>query len=225
MTETEQARDKSQTGMQAFTFPNLLAVHKHLLAHGWKISQSGLYKHRNEGRIKPGKDGTFSAGAVERYARVWLARADGAGAVPPPEDPEEKELERRMLRANTESAEFKRDRLRQDLITGPLERELAKRLLLLRSDAENFIRSNAADLIASVAGDQARAPEMVSLYLAASEKWFTRYASCEEFQIDSSGAVAPGYPPMFAYDTPTEPPDSDANSATTDLNVAAEGGL
>lgn len=43
---------------------NILSVHAHILASGYKASKSVVYKHYNEGKIPMAKDGTFAVAEV-----------------------------------------------------------------------------------------------------------------------------------------------------------------
>src|SRR6056297_3378094 len=59
---------------------NVLQVVEYLRRQNYKISKSAAYKHKKEGKLRPGPDGSFSARAVEKYAREWLEQAGGGGA-------------------------------------------------------------------------------------------------------------------------------------------------
>ena len=56
-------------------FKNIREVAKYLRSKGWKVSQSTVYKHSNEGRINTDKDGVYTLKAVENYASKHLKLA------------------------------------------------------------------------------------------------------------------------------------------------------
>lgn len=192
-------------------FPNLLAVHRHLLAQGWKISQAGIYKHRDEGRIKPAKDGTYSPGSVDRYARTWLAHP-GAPAGASPADPELSELERRRRSAmvDKEQAQAKIAAMRARLMEGAyvpreaMETELARRAAVLRADGEQFCRSQATAIVSILEADQARADDLAAYLLDQFETWFDRYSRQIEIEAiyppnDAAEGECAGDPAAVAH--------------------------
>ncbi len=181
----------------ADSFSNVLAVTAHLQASGYKVKKSTVYNHVNARRLERSADGTFSRSAVDRYAlAVDLPRIDGTPVTKQDNElqrlqREKMELDNRRERAETELAELKLEARKKDLITGPLEKELAARLIIFKSDIETFIRSRAAAIVACVNGDLARTPELVAFFLAASETWLARYSQNREFRIDEDGRVSP----------------------------------
>ena len=66
---------------QPESLPNLLAVVDYLGKQGWSIKKSAVYKHRKEGKIRPGKDGKYKIRDVEEYAKKNLQRLDGSDPV------------------------------------------------------------------------------------------------------------------------------------------------
>ena len=212
---SEKAPRSAQSGR---AFSTKLAVAQYVESAGYKVKKSTVYNHINAGKLKPRRNGTFAIEDVDRYAAANLQRLDGTpsatGSSPPapsPEEIEDRELKRREQRAITELAELKLADRRRDLITAPLETELAARLLILRSDIENFIHSRVSALIAAANGDQARAPEVVDFFLSATGKWLERYARGREFMIDIAGNVSPAFDESYTSEQPNaEPEDPEA---------------
>ena len=59
-------------------FKNVLEATVYLQDQGWKIKKSSMYRHIQEGRLRPEADGAFTEKAVLRYAKYFLKRLDGA---------------------------------------------------------------------------------------------------------------------------------------------------
>lgn len=53
-------------------FKNLRQVLVYLLERGYKVSQSSLYLHGKESKIRPTPDGTYTLKAVKTYASTFL---------------------------------------------------------------------------------------------------------------------------------------------------------
>ena len=53
-------------------FINLRHVLVYLIERGYKVSESNLYKHGKESKIRPAPDGTYSLKAVKGYAATYL---------------------------------------------------------------------------------------------------------------------------------------------------------
>lgn len=65
MTEKEKTKDPERFG-------NLRQMLQWLAKQGYKVSESNLYKHGKESKIRPDPDGTYSIKAVKDYAATWL---------------------------------------------------------------------------------------------------------------------------------------------------------
>jgi hypothetical protein len=166
---------------------NIPAVIAHLDAAGWKISKSAAYKHKKEGRLRPGADGWFSVKAVEKYARQWLEKKDGsAGQVSVEELAEQKaaaELEKIRAQARHWDTKTKIE-LGQYVPREEWDRELAARARVFKSDIENFIRSEASELIRMVDGDPDKAPDLIDYYLRQAEAWLDRYSQEKTWRVN-----------------------------------------
>jgi hypothetical protein len=63
------------------------------------------------------------------------------------------------------------------------DRELAARAKVFRSDMENFIRAQAAEIIRIVEGDPEKAPELIDFYLEHLEAWLNRYSKTKTWKV------------------------------------------
>ena len=168
------------------TFPNLLAVIKHLKDNNWKISKSRAYQHHDEGKIKPQSNGTYRQSDVEKYAALHLKTADGKTV-----SRKLKDYQDEKARAELDTVKEKLDHMRRknQLAAGmyvpreAFEQELAKRAAVIKSDVENFIRAGAEKIIALVGGDSAKAPALIEYQMDAAADWMDRYASDKEFKV------------------------------------------
>jgi len=164
---------------------NIPAVIAWLDEQGWKISQSAAYKHKKEGKLRPGADGWFSVPVVEKYARQWLQRKDG---LPPSGEEladEKARAELEKLRAQARHWETKtRKELGELVERADWDRELAARARVFKNDMENFIRVEASELIRLVDGDPDKTPELIEYYLKRAEDWLNRYSQPKTWKVD-----------------------------------------
>jgi Asp-tRNA(Asn)/Glu-tRNA(Gln) amidotransferase A subunit family amidase len=169
---------------------NLLKVVEYLKTAGWKVSKSVVYRHRSEGKIGPQSDGRYLPADVERYARDWLKQVDGSGGrskVEPVEQREKKQAEARKLAAQADHWELKTKIMSGEYVEREsYERNLAQRAAVFKRDIENFIRNYAGEMIALVAGDATRAPDVIEFWLDESERWLARYAEEAEFELPAA---------------------------------------
>ncbi len=182
--------DDSTTNSEKFK--NILEVVAYLKNEGWKISKSAVYQHRDQGKIRPQSDSGYLVKDVERYAWDWLKRADGSGRqskVEPIGQSDKREAEARKVSAQAEHWEIKTKILSGEYVERvAFERGLARRATVFKNDIENFIRNNAGEMIALVAGDATRAPDLIEFWLDESEKWLHRYSEDREFELPPSSA-------------------------------------
>jgi hypothetical protein len=168
----------------------LLAVLAHLTAEGWKISQSLIYKHKGQGKIRPGKDGTYTPKSIEKYASHFLRRLDGTGSgqVDPELGLAQKEkvtAEARKSMAQAEHWEIRTKVLSSQYVPrDDLERELAARAAIFKSDGENFFRAEAPRMVEVAHGDPLRIPDVMDFCLTRFEEWLGRYSErSKEFEV------------------------------------------
>lgn len=184
-------------------FKNILEVVKHLKAYGWKVGKSIAYQHRNDGKIRPRADGLFHKKDVEKYARTFLRRFDTGFSVSDSKDSSQQEkqaAETEKIKAQARHWSMKASILEGRYVEkGLFERELARRAAVFKNDIENFCRSQAPGIINLVAGDAAKAPDLIDHMLAQAENWLGRYAEEKEFRL------------------PAPQPEEDVDDAVDDL--------
>lgn len=199
----------------AKTLPNLLAVVAYLTGRGWKIRKSAAYKHRHEGKLRPQMNGTYRIADVEKYAQTFLKRLDG-GARDHREDfqSEKQAAETEKIKAQARHWGMKASILEGRYVEkGLFERELARRAAVFKNDIENFCRSQAAGIINLVAGDVAKAPDLIDFMIGEAENWLGRYAEEREFIVQ---------PPAMAMDDGTEDDFDDGEDGYYGIDAEAE---
>jgi len=156
---------------------NIPAVVQHLSDAGWKISTSGAYKHKKEGKLRPGDDGSFAIAEVEKYARQWLATKDGSTPSADVLQKERAEAELQKTRAQAQHWETKtRLELGELVPRADWDRELSARAMVFKGDMLNFIHSEASEIIRLVDGSLDKAPDLIDYYLQQAEAWLDRYS-------------------------------------------------
>ncbi|MFH1033815.1 MAG: hypothetical protein V1806_04855 [Pseudomonadota bacterium] len=167
------------------TFKGPNAVAAHLREEGWKVGKSAIYNHVKEGKLRPRADGLFDETAVLRYAQKHLKRADGSGSENL-EALQAKKVRAEITRAEVQAAKMQ---LQQDILEGKFitrvehERDLATRARLLKSDLFAWGRLYVEELVQTVNGDPARAPEALAFTERHIEDWLNRYASQGQIQL------------------------------------------
>lgn len=178
-------RDWNQEFMSD-TLPNPKAITEYLKDAGYKVSQSTVYKHRDEGRIPVQKDGTFLVKDVDRYASMLLKPLDGSKPTEETEKLQKKKLDaeaRKALaqaihwevRAQKDSGQY----IDRDLFNG----ELAARATIFRNDLETFFRSNAGEIIKKVDGDRSKNPDLIDFCLERLELYLGRYSVPKKWPV------------------------------------------
>jgi len=167
------------------TLPNILAVVKYLKEAGYRLEKSAAYKHRDEGKLRPRKDGKYYEADILKYAALFLRRLDGSR-----DDDDSRfalskaQAEMDKTRAQTAYVEFKTKILEGKYIErGEFEHALARRAAMFKSDIEAFIRGQAPKIVALVGGKAGKTPDLVDNMLEAAAKWLSRYAEDKEFAV------------------------------------------
>lgn len=187
--ETELDSYLAQISPKEPTFPNVSAVVQYLQDEGWKISLRTGYNHQDQGLLRPRSDGKYYKADVDAYASSLLARIDGS-------DPSDTDLERKR-KADADTAEIitRIKRIQVEALEGKyierdaFERALAQRAALFKNDLEALARGKAPEIIAKVAGDSDRAPDLIEYLLAEFELCLGRYAANVEFSVPDIGLV------------------------------------
>jgi hypothetical protein len=174
---------------EASKLKNIPAVVDYLDGQGWKISKSAAYKHKKEGKLRPGSDGRFSFRAVDKYARQWLEKKDGSESESAEDLQAQKaqaELEKIKAQARHWDTKTKIE-LGQYVPREDWDRELAARARVFKSDIENFIRTEATEVIRIANGDPDKAPDLIEYYLRQAETWMNRYTQEKTWKVTGAG--------------------------------------
>jgi len=149
-----------------------------LQSAGYSIGKSAVSNHIRDGKLKRDAKGKFPIKAVEKYAAQWLG-----GHVPtaPAElvDLQEKRLEAEVKKLEEQGEHWRMKNLianRLYVERARVERDLAARARVLKSDLGNFMRSTADEMVALVAGDPDKIPDLIELYQNRLERWMDRYS-------------------------------------------------
>ena len=168
-------------------FKNVQAVKKYLENEGWQVSQSGLYKHRKEGKLTPASDGTYRRKDVDRYARTWLKlKSTGKKKQDKLDELQRLKLEEELEKIRTDNA---RSRLKFDVEQGKyIEKdrmflEMAARAGILDAGLNHWIQTGAAGWIRLVDGDLKRIGELIAAMNAEKDELLNHYAQTREFQV------------------------------------------
>ena len=178
------------------TLPNPKAITQYLKDAGYKVSQSTVYKHKDEGRIPVQKDGAFLVTDVDRYASIHLKSLDGSKSTEDTDKLQKKKLDAEARKAlaqakhwevktHVESGQY----IDRDLFNG----ELAARATIFRNDLETFFRSNAGEIIKKVDGDGSKNPDLIDFCLERLELYLGRYSAPKKWtvpRIETTGADA-----------------------------------
>lgn len=178
------------------TLPNPKAITAYLKEAGYKVSQSTVYKHRDEGRIPAQKDGSFMVTDVDRYASMHLKRLDGSTASEDGEQLQREKLEAETRKAKAQAKHWEMKTLVEsgqyidrDLFNGGL----AARAAIFRNDLETFFRAQAGEMIKRVDGDTAKNPDLIDFCLERMEVFLGRYAEPKKWpalKVDMEGESA-----------------------------------
>ena len=173
------------------TFKNIPEMLAHLRSEGFKIAQSTAYKHAKEGLLKTtAANGEFTLSEVERYARENLVRKTAAKQK---EMPDVERIREKKLLADAQKAEAQADHwdIKTKIQRGLLiekerfDRELAARAAFLKSDLENFFLSNADQMVAIVAGNPEKAPDLAAWLVKHFQAHVGRYAEDREWTVNA----------------------------------------
>jgi len=183
------------------SLPNVIEVMRYLVDLGWKISKSPLYRHRDQGHLRPQEDGTFLIVDVLKFARKKLKRLDGGPGAGGDkiDEPVTGQLPKKYQvvaeKAIAETKKAKAQAEHWDIKTKILQRQyverdkfdsaLAARALVFKSDWENFFRSRAGEIVGIVEGNAQLIPDLIDYLLDNLEALLNRYSEeNKEFKVD-----------------------------------------
>lgn len=171
--------------MEEKTFKNLKAIAAFLRGQGWKVSKSTVYEHGKTRKIKPRQDGLFYLADVEAYAGAYLKKKDS----PLTQTSDAIQRRRNEAEARKMEAQAQHWEVKAKVLTGAyveretFERELVKRLIVFRSDLNNFAPSSAEKITAIVSGDPKKVPELIEYMQDAFAEFLHRYSADREFKV------------------------------------------
>jgi hypothetical protein len=166
---------------------NISVVLAYLVNSGWKCTKTSLYRHQQQGKIKPDADGKYSKRIVDKYARTFLKQtATGKRVVEETDDLQRKKLikENARLDLTIEREQFNLDKDRGLYVPREqMEIELATRAGILVAGLKHWVQSKAADWIAAVGGDNKRVGELINIMNRDVDEHINIYASAKEYEV------------------------------------------
>lgn len=164
-------------------FTSVKECHAYLNTIGYKISKPSIYRHIADGKLNAGP---WLSSDLARYAELNLKQAGSRVEVGRFPQGQQAAADRKMA-AQAEHWEIKTKIMRGEYVERvAFERGLAQRALVFKNDIENFVRNYAGEMVALVAGDASRVPDLINFWLDESEKWLHRYSEDREFKVPSS---------------------------------------
>jgi hypothetical protein len=172
-------------------FDNLRQVAAYLQEQEWKVSQSTVYKHAREGRLRPTAGGTYPVRVVDKYATTHLVQketGDKVKASALQEDKTRAEVEK--LQEQALHAKIRRMALEgKYVLRDQVELELAGRAATLAAGLNFFAQARAGEIVDLVEGNPARTGDLVRELTAAFDEFLNEYATTKGFEV-SFGAGA-----------------------------------
>ncbi len=173
-------------------FDNLRKVAAYLQEQEWKVSQSTVYKHAREGRLRPTADGTYPIQVVDKYAGTHLVRKETGDKVQASRVQQEKaQAEVEKLQEQAKHARIRRLALEgKYLPREQVELELAGRAAALAAGLNFFAQARAGEIVELVAGDPARTGDLVRELAAAFDEFLNEYATTKGFEVSFGAGEA-----------------------------------
>ena len=170
-------------------FKNIRDVVKSLQTEGWKVSQSTVYKHRGEGKIKAEADGSFTLRNVTTYARNFLMLKDSKQKVA------DEELNRQKIKAEILRLEeqAKLAQVKRAIEEGKyierssFELELAARAGVLDNMRKANIQARASERVALVGGDTDKVRDLITFDLELHDEEMNAFATLKQFHVIFEG--------------------------------------
>ncbi|VFQ43493.1 hypothetical protein [Desulfoluna butyratoxydans] len=176
------------------TLPNPKAITAYLKEAGYKVSQSTVYKHRDEGRIPVQKNGSFLVKDVDRYAAMHLKPLDGSKMNEGMEELQKEKLqaETKKVKAQAEHWSIKTLVESGQYIDRELfNRELAARASIFKKDLETFVRTQSGKMIRLVDGNAELGPDLINFWLEKLEIFIGRYSQPKKWQVKTAPLTEP----------------------------------
>jgi len=183
----EEALKRFVANLAGDRFASLAHVLEYLQEQGWKIQKTSLYRHHQEGKIRPESDGSFRKKDVDRYAKTFLKQQATGKRVNDQLDELQRrklELEHKKLELEVERSKFAfQKELGLYIPRDKMEKELAGRATMLESTLKHSIQAYAGDYIREVDGDIRKAADLINLMTRHLDESINRYATMKEFEF------------------------------------------
>ena len=166
-------------------FRNTREVAAYLRKEGWKASQSTVYKHQNEGKIKINQDGTYALKDVLKYARGFLMLREVKQKIAD-EDLQRQKLRAEILRIQEQAKLAQIKRMAEEgryILRSDFELELAARAVTLEANLKFLVQDRAGEWIQSVQGDRKRTGDLIHRINDDLDTMLNEFASEREFTI------------------------------------------
>lgn len=171
------------SGSTVDTLPNLRAVAAWLEQQGWKVSESTVYKHREEGKISPDDKGVFPLKRVNEYAVKHLERIDGSEKLSGAD--EKSRAEARRIEASAKLMEIKEKKLRGSVLDREqVELENAAKAAMLVADCRSWCHAASTDIIKVVDGDITKTTDLTEHLISELDLFFDKYSNPREYAVD-----------------------------------------
>jgi hypothetical protein len=176
--DMETDEKKMITDSEERKFKNALEVTAYLQEQGWKVKRSSTYRHIQEGKLRPEKDGAFVEKAALRYAKNFLKRLDGTTL----RRGERIQQDRAAAEEKKLSAQARHWEMRAKILEGgyvrrtDFESALAMRASIFKNDLESFCYSGAPEIIHLVNGDPLKVSDLIDAMKDKITDLLARYA-------------------------------------------------
>lgn len=170
------------------TLKNKKAVSGWLISAGYKISQSGFYKHCDLSLFAKGKKkGPYTVAEVKKY--IKKLEAEGFGRENVHMTGNEDYARKTQADASYKETMAERERFKLDAMKGKfieknkLELEVASRAAALDKTLDHLYQSKAVEIIALVGGDASKAGLFIEYMIQKKNQALTVFANTREWQV------------------------------------------
>lgn len=166
---------------------NLAVVLAYLVNDGWKITKTTLYRHKNEGRFLPDKDGSYAVETIDRYAKLHLKKSATGKKV----NQETDELQQLKLEQEIDLQKIKIDRERFNyekdqglhIAKDQVELNMALMYSVIFTGLRHWIQSKAPEWIALASGDIKKQGELINAMTNDLDVLSNQFSKQKEYEI------------------------------------------
>lgn len=167
---------------------NISVVLAYLVNSGWKCTKTSLYRHQQQGKIKPDADGKYSKRIVDKYARTFLKQtATGKRVVEESDDLQRKKLIKENARLDLiiEREQFNLDKDRGLYVPREqMDMEFSGLVGRFNADEKHQHQSHAGDIVNIVHGDPKYTGELINYLNNLTDERSNRFAKLNEIEIE-----------------------------------------